>query len=161
MNARIVMIVVLGCAALARGAAPDDRQFGALSLDFKKPQVLPDGFFNPFRAQSPESAMQKQESASVTNDAVVAAVAHRGISGLVYAQAGGDNKVIIGDQVFGVGDELTFPSEEKDKDDLVPLVAGASIVLVEVKPQSLTLQITPEGDVPRQLTYPLRGFWRP
>jgi hypothetical protein len=161
MNTCRFALVFLLAAVLGRGAAPDERLFSNLGTDFKKPQVLPETFFNPFKAQAPESALQKQESASVTNEAVAAAISHRGISGLVYAAAGRANKVIIGDQVFGIGEELTFPTKDTAKDEPDPLVAGASIVLLEVKPESLTVEITPEGEPPRRLAYPLRTFWRP
>ncbi len=73
----------------------------------------------------------------------------------------GANKVIIGDQVFGVGEELSFPTKDTAKDEPDPLVAGASVVLLEVKPESLTVEITAEGEPPRRLAYPLRNFWRP
>ena len=144
-----------------RGEAPEERVYGSVGTDYKKAQVLTDGFFNPFKAQAPESILQKQESASVTNEAVVAAISHRAISGLIYATAGETDKVIIGDQVFSIGDELEFPSKDATQDGPVPLVSGASIVLRAVKAQSLTFEITPEGETSRQLVFPLRGFWRP
>jgi hypothetical protein len=158
----LLFIALLGMAAAGlRGESLDERVFGSVGTDYKKPQVLNDSFFNPFKAQAPESILQKQESASVTNEAVGAAIGHRGISGLVYATAGETDKVIIGDQVFSIGDELEFPPKDATQDGPVPLVSGASIVLREVKAQSLTFEITPEGEASRQLVYPLRGFWRP
>jgi hypothetical protein len=155
------ILLALAAAAGLHAAAPEERLFSNVGPDYKKPLVLTDTFFNPFRAQAPESVLQKQESASVTNESVGAAIGHRGISGLVYATAGESDKVIIGDQVFSIGDPLEFPSKDANQDGMVPLVDGASIVLREVKAQSLTFEITPEGEATRQLVYPLRGFWRP
>jgi hypothetical protein len=150
-------------AALVSGApfcgakeASDD--FNPIGIDYKKPQDLPDSFFNPFKVQSAGES-QKKDSATVTDDAIVEALGHRGISGIIYALREGRNRVIIGDQVFGVGDELTFPNDAKDVPD--PLIAGASVVLREVGKANLTLEVTPESEPVRRLTFPLRAFWRP
>jgi hypothetical protein len=96
---------------------------------------------------------------AVTNEAVAEAIARRGVTGIVCAPGGDASRVIIGDQVFAAGDELSFPVGNKD--GLAPLLPGASTVLREVRPESLIFEITPDGEGARRLDFPLRDFWRP
>jgi hypothetical protein len=142
-----------------RGAT-DAGGFNSVRPDYKKEQELPDTFFNPFKVQSTaESDLQKKDSATITNEAISDALSHRGISGVIYASRDSHDRVIIGDQVFGVGDELTFPNDAKDAPD--PLVTGANVVLREVGTASLSFDVTPEGEPARRMNFPLRAFWHP
>lgn len=160
-TALLFLLAFLACKARCASSAPaEGGGFAGVGIDYKKPQELSASFFNPFRIQSAsDSAMQKKDSATVTNDVVAGALAHRGVSGIIYTRQGGGSEVIIGDQVFGVGDELTFPDEGKD--DPVPLVSGASVVLRGVGAGNLAFDVSPEGEPVRRMTYSLRGFWRP
>jgi hypothetical protein len=135
-----------------------DRQFNLLNTDYKKPQVLAETFFNPFKVQA-DVGLSKKEGPGVTNESVAAAIGHRGVSGIVYLSGKGANQVIIGDQVFGIGDELSFPGGEKA--GFVPLVAGATVVLREVGKDRLGVDVTGESDTARRVTFPLRSFWQP
>jgi hypothetical protein len=152
------LLVALAAEAPLRGAKEADVDFNPVGIDYKKPQDLPDTFFNPFKIAAGVDS-QKKDSATVTNDTIIEALGHRGISGIIYAQRDSRNRVIIGDQVFGVGDELAFPNDTKDTPD--PLVTGASVVLREVGKANLTLDVSPEGEPARRMTFPLRAFWRP
>ena len=120
---------------------------------------MPDNFFNPFKIQATGSAAPRKASAAITNELVSEAVGHRGVSGLVYGTPAATSHVIIGDQVFGIGDELVFPDGDTGKD--IPLVAGAAVVLREIGAQDLALDLTPEGEATRRINFPLRAFWRP
>jgi hypothetical protein len=137
-------------------AAPE---FGSISPDYKKPTELLESFFNPFKIQPGlEATLSGHEVPAVSNDAVLAALSHRGLSGLLYGKSAARNRVIIGDEVFSVGDELIFAS---DKDAAAPLVTGATVFLRAVQANNLLLEVTPTGEAPRPLNYSLRAFWRP
>jgi hypothetical protein len=157
----LIAALALGAPFLGAKDAPvDGDHFDLVGPDYKKPQQLSDAFFNPFKIQaSTESASQRKDGAAVTNEAITDAVGHRGVSGVLYAPQGDRNRVIIGDQVFGVGDELTFPSATSDT--LAPLVPGASVVLRAVAKGSLSFDVTPDGEPPRRVSFPLKAFWRP
>ena len=71
---------------------------------------------------------------------------------------GGTGRVIIGDQVFAVGDELGFPDGEKP--GLAPLLAGSTVILREADAHHLVLEVSAEGEVPRRVNFPLVDFWR-
>jgi len=133
--------------------------FSSISPDYKTPQELPESFFNPFKIQAIlDAALAGRDVPAVSNDAVLVALGHRGVSGLLYSGPTGRNRVIIGDAVFSVGDELTFAS---DKGDDTPLVNGATVVLRALRANSLLLEVTPIGESARPLNYSLRAFWRP
>jgi hypothetical protein len=154
-------------AALAVAAVPlrakdpaGGEHFELVGTDYKKPQELSDSFFNPFKIQaSIGSGAQRKEGAAVSNDTITDAVGKRGVSGILYASKSERNRVIIGDEVFGVGDELGFPNA--DSDAVSPLVPGATVVLRSVASASLTFDVTPDGEPARRVVYPLRAFWRP
>jgi hypothetical protein len=154
--------LVLSALPLCRGAKDPSggEHFDLVGIDYKKPQELSDAFFNPFKIQaSIGSGSQKKDGAAVTNDTITDALGKRGVSGILYAPQGDRNRVIVGDQVFGIGDEITFPNA--DSDALSPLVPGASVVLRTVTSGSLGLDVTPDGEPARRIAYPLRAFWRP
>jgi hypothetical protein len=156
-----------GSQATAGGAKPiavptpaANDPFALIGPDYKKPVELPDTFFNPFKvAGAGGAAVQKKGGEGVTNQVVSEAMAHRGVSGVLYAASGADDRAIIGDQVFALGEELSFP--DGDKGGLAPLVAGATVVLRAIGAESLSLDVTPEGEPTRPMTYSLRAFLRP
>jgi len=151
-------------AALAIGAAgappppAGDTRFVALGADYKKPQVLPETFFNPFKVQA-DSKLAKKEGPGAAVEAVVEAVGQRRVTGVIYAPADGASRAIIGDQVFGIGDEVSFP--DPDKPGLAPLVAGNTVVLREVDAHHLGFDVGAEGETPRRVSFSLRNFWSP
>ncbi len=160
MKAAYPMLAFLAVAA-ARGvpAAADAElsHFSLVSPDYKRPVDVPQSFFNPFKIQVVTDADARRDVA-VTNEVVTAALAAKGLSGLLYASQPALNRVILGDDIFSVGDELQFSS---DTGTPLPLVTGATVVLRRVESDKLTLEVTPAGEAARTLTYPLRAFWRP
>jgi hypothetical protein len=130
--------------------------FSLIGPDYKKPQEVPDTLFNPFKVEASNELMQRR-GAAVTDQSVASAVVHRGVSGVVYGGDGRANQVIIGDQVFRIGDELTFPSAEGSS----PLLPGASVTLREVNRNSLVFDYATEGEGSRRAIVSLRSFWRP
>jgi hypothetical protein len=163
---KATLTIFLAAAALeapllgAKETAAGGEQFDLVRTDYKKPQELSDSFFNPFKIQaSTESGSQRKEGAAVTNEAITDAIGRRGVSGVLFAPHGDRNRVIIGDQVFGVGDELTFPNP--DSDAISPLVPGATVVLRSVASGTLSFDVTPDGETARRVAFPLRAFWRP
>jgi hypothetical protein len=148
-----------GRAGVSPGTGNSANLFSLVGADYKKPQELPDSFFNPFKIDTAfESALQKKAE-PVTNEAVTDALDRHGVSGITYASEPGQNRVLIGDQVFGVGDELTFPDMEKGGSQ--PLMTGASITLREINPGYLSFDVTPEGEAAHRLSFSLRNFWKP
>jgi len=146
-------------AVLAAGpAAAAPGLYSLIGPDYKKPVEVPDTLFNPFKVEM-SNDLNQRKGAVVTDQSVAAAVTHRGISGVVYAADGQMSQVIIGDQVFRIGDELSFPEAEGGA--LAPLVAGASVTLREVNAQSLVLEYSAEGEKARRAVVSLRAFWRP
>jgi hypothetical protein len=143
----------------AAAPVPQAYLFGLIGPDYKKPREVPDVFFNPFKIQASSAIAAGPKKDAVSNEAIAEAIARRGVTGIVCAPDGHASRVIIGDQVFAAGDELSFPVGEKD--GLAPLVPGASTVLREVGPESLSFEVTPDGEAARRLNFPLRDFWRP
>ena len=146
-----------GRAAAPGGALPG--LFALIGPDYKKPIDVPESFFNPFKVEATSELLQQRKGAAVTEQSVAAAVARRGISGLVYAPDGRSDQVIIGDQVFRIGEELTFP--EGDGGGLAALVSGATVTLREVNSGSLIFDFAAEGELPHRAVVSLRSFWRP
>ena len=158
MRALLPLGLLVALAPLLRGADPADDPFRLFGVDYKKPQELPENFFNPFKNQATGSDLARREAASVTNESVASAIGRRGIFGIVYAPDARTDRVVVGDQVFCLGDELSFPNG--DQAAFSPLVAGASVVLREVRPDNLQFDVVPEGEPARRLVFSLRGFWR-
>ncbi len=148
-----------GAAAPAPASPAAPSLFERVGSDYKKPQEVPDSFFNPFKIQATGVSAPKKGSAAITNELVSDAVGRRGVSGVVYAAPAETSHVIIGDQVFGIGDELVFP--EADGAGSAPLVPGAAVVLREIGAHDLALDLTPEGEATRRVNFPLHAFWRP
>jgi hypothetical protein len=158
--AALAVVPLSGAPASSPASAPSGAAlFEQVGSDYKKPQEVPDTFFNPFKIQATGSAAPKKGGAAITNELVSDAVGRRGVSGLAYAKTADASHVIIGDQVFGIGDELTFP--DGDTGGSVPLVAGAIVVLRQIGAQDLALDLTPEGEATRRINLPLHAFWQP
>jgi hypothetical protein len=135
-------------------------RFDLIGEDYKKPAVLPESIFNPFKVQAAElPGGGKRDTVGATNESILAAVEHHRVSGVLLAVDTASNRVIIGDQVFGVGDALEF--FDPDKGEAVPLVMGANVVLRGIKRDSLALDVGLEGETPHRIDFPLRSFWRP
>jgi hypothetical protein len=141
------------------GPAAFSKLASLIGTDYKKPSELPDTFFNPFKVEATSESMLQKKGAAVTEQSVAEAVGRRGVSGILFGSKGGLNQVIIGDQVFHVGDELTFP--EGDAGASAPLVPGASVILREIGEKNLVFDFSAEGESGRRSTYSLRNFWRP
>lgn len=147
-------------AGIVPGAVAAPEPFIPIRSDYKKPQEVPENFFDPFRAQdAAENGSLKRDAAMVSDGAVASAVVTRGISGIMLGAKPAANRVIIGDQVFAVGDALKFP--DASEDGFAPLVAGASVVVQAVRRESLVLEIQPDGRAAREFVYSLGPFWRP
>jgi hypothetical protein len=156
MKAILFLSLAIGLVPLRGSPAVDP--FSFIGPDYKKPQELPENFFNPFKSQASGSDLARKEAVTVSNEAVASAIGHRGISGIVYSPDARADRVVVGDQVFAIGDELSFP--DGDKPDGSPLVAGASVILRAVHQENLQFDIVPEGEASRRLVFSLHGFWR-
>ena len=149
--------LLLLLAALAAGTLRGDPaslaggRFGPIGLDYKKPQVLSDSFFNPFKVQA-GAGLSKKDGAAVTNESVAEAIGLRGVSGIVYAPGGKAKRAIIGDEVCFI---------DPTKADGAPLVPGVSVVLREVGLRSLGVDVSGDGEAPRRVIFPLLSFRKP
>lgn len=166
MKAIPALVLALGASALsARGApaaaTPDSvSRFALLGSDYKQAQVLPDSAFNPFKIQAATSLPNgRKDGAPASTESIADAVEHRRVTGVLLAAAAADNRVIIGDTVFAVGDPLEF--FDPDKGASVPLAPGMTVVLREVRKDALGLDVGQDGESPHRLEFPLRTFWRP
>ncbi len=144
-------------AAAGTGPAPAD-PFARIGPDYKKPQELTEGFFNPFRVEATSEMSLQRKGGPVSNDAVDAAIVHRGVSGIILGTDPASNQAIIGDQVFRIGDELSFPDGDKGS---TPLVPGVSVVLSGIDKDILSLEVISEGEALRKASFSLKSFWRP
>ena len=154
--------LVFGAAPPASPALSSAELAKLISLigpDYKKAQELPDTFFNPFKIETTVEFSGQKKSSAVTEQAVAEAVGRKGVSGVIYAANIGMSQVIIGDQVFRVGDELDFPDGESGAS--VPLISGANVVLREVSATNLVFDFSSEGEAAHRSTFSLRNFWRP
>lgn len=152
----------LASAARAEVAAPKDAasRLSLIGDDYRKVAVLPESLFNPFKIHATNLAnLDRNSDAKVTDQTILDAIEQRGVSGLLCAPQAGDSRVIIGDQVFGVGDELSFAAENHDED--APLVLGATVVLRTVAADRLAFEVSFEGESAHLLDFPLSKFWRP
>jgi hypothetical protein len=145
--------------AAAGGNAALAKLIPLITPDYKKAQELPDSFFNPFKVEATIELTDQRKAAAVTEQSVADAVGRKGVSGVIFAPEAGMNQVIIGDQVFRIGDELNFPDAEGGA--MAPLLAGATVVLREVDAKNLVLEFTAEGAPPRRSTFSLLTFLRP
>lgn len=148
-----------GPAAAANGTAALAKLMNLIGPDYKKAEDLPDTFFNPFKVEATMEMTLQKRSAAVTEQGVAEAVGRKGVSGIIYADNPGLSQVIIGDQVFRVGDELSFPDGEGGA--MAPLVAGATVILREVGAKNLVFDFTAEGESARRSSLSLRSFWAP
>jgi hypothetical protein len=152
----------LFAAAPAPAPGPEaPARFQPVGDNYKKAAVLEESTFNPFKIQSATGVpgFGRKDTPAASNEMVAEAVAHRRITGVLLAANPADNRVIIGDEVFGVGDTVEF--FDRDKGANVPLAAGASVTIHEIRQNSLLLDIGLDGESPRRLDFPLRDFWRP
>jgi len=158
-------LALVASALAARGAPPaatpdSVARFSLLGDGYKRAQVLPDSAFNPFKIQAATSLPgARRDGGPATTESIADAVEHRRVTGVLLAKAPGDNRVIIGDTVFAVGDPLEF--FDKDKGASVPLAAGMTVILREVRKDGLGLDVGQDGENPRRVDFPLRAFWRP
>jgi hypothetical protein len=166
-------IPCLALAALASGlAAPAVRaaadpaasdvasKFNLITDDYRKPAVLAESIFNPFKVQvATLPGGGHKDAGSITNDSLADAVGRHHVTGLLLAADAAGNRVIIGDQVFSIGDPVEF--DEPGKEAPAPLVAGAVVVLRAVKKDSLSFDVGLEGENAHRVDLPLRDFWRP
>jgi len=148
-------------AAPGREQSPDSAsRYSLIGEDYKKAAVLPESVFNPFKVQAAElPGGGKKDMAGATDESILAAVEHHRVSGVLLAPDAASNRVIIGDQVFAIGDPVEF--FDQDKGEPVPLVMGANVVLRGIKRDSLALDVDLEGESPRRVDFLLRSFWRP
>lgn len=153
----LLAALLVGTAAGTPAPAADTR-YAPFGPAFKQPQVLPDSFFNPFKVQT-EASAAKKDGPGVAAESVAEAVTLRRVTGIAYAPAGGASRAIIGDEVFGIGDEVSFP--DPDKPGLTPLVPGNTVVLREVDAHHLAFDVGAEGETPHRVIYSLRTFWSP
>ncbi|MGH7996465.1 MAG: hypothetical protein ACREFX_08950 [Opitutaceae bacterium] len=146
--------------AAPKAAPAVPSQYALIGNNYRDVEVLPETFFDPFKIRATSQfPLDKTADVRVTNQTILDAVAQRGVSGILYGPDTKDNRVIIGDQVFGIGDELTFLNEAKGSD--APLVLGATVVLRSVKKENLSFDVTFDGESAHPLEFPLRTFWRP
>lgn len=161
MNLRCLLAAVAMTGLLLPAAAASDlassTPFGQMTEDYKRPFEVPANFFNPFKVQITARG-DDHGTVAVSDDSLRAALSQRGLSGLVLAASAADSRAIIGDEVFGVGEELQFTD---DKGGTAPLVANASVVLRGITKTSLVLELTCGGESPRTVSFALRSFLRP
>ena len=160
MKRRCLLLLATLAAGTLRGdpASLAGGRFEPIGLDYKKPKVLSDSFFNPFKVQVGAS-LSKKDGAAVTNESVAEAIGLRGVSGIVYGPGGMAKRAIIGDDVFTVGDELNF--SDPTKEEGAPLVPGVSVILREIGRRSLGVDVSGDGEAPRRVTFPLVSFRKP
>jgi hypothetical protein len=136
-------------------------RFSLIGENYKNAVVLPESIFNPFKVQAATGlpGAGRKDAAGASNESIADAVEHHRVSGILLAPNPADNRVILGDQVFGIGDPIEF--FDKDKGVAMPLAMGANVVLREIKRDSLVLDVGIEGEAPHRVDFPLRTFWRP
>ena len=167
MNRVLLSLLLLALpGALAAAPAPahpagpsipvDLTRFGIFTPAYKQPVQVPPNIFNPFHIQAMTDSLTKHDVVAVNNDAIIAALAKKGLSGFVCNVGTEPGRAILGDEVFTTGDEITFPGE---KDGQVPVVTGAAVVLKQVTNDQLVFEVTPSGENPRTVNLPLRQFW--
>jgi hypothetical protein len=153
----VLMLERLAAAEARPEVAPHPDRFDLVGPHYKAVQELPPTFFNPFKSQTTSAALARKETPTVTNEAVAEAVTKRGVSGIVLSPDLRANRVVVGDEVFGVDDELSFPDPKRP--EAAPLVGGATVVLRAIRRDNLEFEIRVEGEAARTLTFPLRRFW--
>lgn len=141
-------------------AADLSSRFRLIGEDYKHASVLPPSLFNPFSIRGAGlPGLGRKDAVDSSDQAVADAVLRRRITGLSLSPDAADSRVIIGDQVFQVGDPLEF--FDPDKDTPAPLVLGVRVVVRAIERESLHLEVGVEGDAPHRVDIPLRTFWRP
>lgn len=165
-SAAPLLLLILPTAALGAVPAAVDlgdpaSRFAAIGDAYKQAEVLTDSLFNPFKIKGAVGLPggKGRDAAAVTDQGIADAVERRRVTGILLAPDPANNRVIIGDEIFSVGDALQFFDRDKGVDE--PLALGATVVLKDVKQDSLAVEVSPDGENPRRLELTLRTFWRP
>ena len=152
-------------AASPHGLGPRATQFSpagfnAVGVDYKKPQVLTETFFNPFHVQMGMDAMQKRNSAAITDEAVTDAIGTRKISGVLYQrQAKSPPASSSATRCSPSARRSTFPDDTKARS--IPWSRARASSCAAVAADSIGLDVSPETEATRRLNIPLRAFWHP
>ena len=154
---RLILFLCLASGLRAADTPVPPDRFNLIGEDYKHARELPPTLFNPFKSQASNAALARKETASVTDESVSDALTTRGLSGIVISPDAEANRVVVGDEVFGVGDELSFPDPKRPTLD--PLVTGASVLLSAIRQENLEFEVRVEGEPPRHMTFPLHSFW--
>jgi hypothetical protein len=154
MIRKLLPLFYLACASAALAILPD--RFSLVDSQYKVARELPPTFFNPFKSQANGPGGRK-ETASITNEMIADALSKRGISGIVLSADARAERVVLGDEVFGVGDELAFPAPKQPVP--VALVAGSTVLLTVIRAENLEFEVRVDGEPSRRLTFPLHAFW--
>lgn len=172
MSSRLPLLALVLPLAAARAAGPSGAApaaagpldgsaplFSQLTEDYKRPVDVPNSFFNPFKIQAGVRAGDDRRDTAVASDgAVRAALSQRGLSGVVFDHDAAQNRAIIGNQVFAVGDELQFVDDSGKTSSLVP---NATVILRAISATQLTLDVATGGEAPHPVTYSLHTFLQP
>lgn len=166
MNRPLLTLLALVLPGALAGAPPvrpagptvpvDLTRFNEFTSTYKEPAQVPPNFFNPFKIQAMTDAHSRHDVLAVNNDAIVAALTLKGLSGFVCNSGAEPGRAILGDEVFSTGDEITFATAKTGE---APVVPGASVVLKEVTADHLVFEVTPSGEGPRDVNLAVRQFW--
>ena len=121
--------------------------------------TLDENFYNPFKLTTRQAALPLSFQSTLTNEQIAQLLEKRKIQGLIFGADGvTGTRAIIGDQVFAVGDEIAFYSD----DDVPTRLASAGVVrLISITRQSLDFEISVNGQPSRSMEYSLRAFFNP
>jgi hypothetical protein len=152
----IICAVFLPVVCLAQ---PEDKlnPYAGYNLADRAAVTLDEDFYNPFKLTAFQDALPLSAHSTLTNDQIAGLLWARKVQGLVFGADGMTGKsAIIGDEVFAVGDEIAFYSE----DCVLTRLSPAGIVrLVKITRESLEFEISVSGQPSRNMEYSLSAFF--
>src|SRR5579871_6344168 len=152
-----ILIIIVGSLLLSPCTAKDkDGLYADFARSSRKPVILDDTFYNPFKVNNRAEIMTvDRPNMALTNEEILRLIAAKKVQGEIFGQDDVGLKVIIGDAVFSPGDEIAF----YDADGyLVPLSLAGTVRVGKITHDALGLEISIMGQPSRNMEYPLRSF---
>jgi hypothetical protein len=158
MNHFIFFVVFISL--LCRASAEDKpASYAGYNLTARAAVTLGENFYNPFKLTARQAALPLSALSTLTNEQIAQLLGERKVQGLIFGADGVTGKrVIIGDELFTVGDEIAF----YNNDCVLTRLSSAGIIhLVKITRESLEFEISVNGQPSRRVDYSLSSFFTP
>jgi hypothetical protein len=160
MKTSLLVFFAIFLSMFCRALAEDrPNSYAGYNLAARAAVTLDENFYNPFKLTARQAALPLSAQSTLTNEQIAQLLRQRKIQGLIFGADGMTGKrVIIGDEVFAVGDEIAFYND----DYILTHLSSAGIVrLIKITRESLEFDISVSGQPSRRMDYSLSAFFAP